>query len=121
MTELIIPSEPPALSKRKVRRLDHIARRSALSLLTQLKHGRITIIEGNHRHPFDQKSDVTSLQAEVSVHHPRFYSRILFGGNIGVAEAYMEGLWSADDLTAVMRILALNRQTAAITDFSPLK
>lgn len=119
MTELIIPSQAPDLSKRRERRLDHIARRSVLSLLTQLKHGRMTIIEGNHRHPFGQKSDVTSLQAEVSVHHSHFYSRILFGGSIGAAEAYMEGLWSADDLTAVMRILALNRQTAAIMEKGP--
>jgi cyclopropane-fatty-acyl-phospholipid synthase len=32
------------------------------------------------------------------------------GGSIGAAEAYMEGLWSADDLTMVMRILALNQK-----------
>ena len=121
MTELIIPSEAPDLSKRKERRLDQIARRSVLSLLTQLKHGRMTILEGNHRYLFGQKSDVTSLQAEVSVYHPHFYSRILFGGSIGAAEAYMEGLWSADDLTAVMRILALNRQTAGIMEKGPVR
>jgi len=113
MTELIIPSEAPALGELKERKLDHIARRSVLSLLTKLKHGRITIIEDHHRYPFGEKSDTSSLQAEVTVHHSQFYSRILFGGSIGAAEAYMEGLWSADDLTTVMRIVALNRQAAA--------
>ena len=121
MTELIIPSRAPDLSTLKVRRLDHIARRSVLSLLTQLKHGRLTIIEGNHRHPFGQKSDTAPLQAEVSVHHPHFYSRILFGGSIGAAEAYMERLWSADNLTAVMRILALNRQAAVNMEKGPAR
>jgi len=121
MTELIIPSRAPDLSTLKVRRLDHIARRSVLSLLTQLKHGRLTIIEGNHRHPFGQKSDTAPLQAEVNVHHPHFYSRILFGGSIGAAEAYMERLWSADDLTAVMRILALNRQAAVHMEKGPAR
>ncbi len=53
------------------------------------------------------------MQADVTVHHSQFYSRILFGGSIGAAEAYMEGLWSADDLTAVMRILALNQKAFA--------
>jgi cyclopropane-fatty-acyl-phospholipid synthase len=113
MTELIIPSEAPALGELKERKLDQIARRSVLSLLTKLKHGRMTIVEGNHRHPFGEKSDASSLQADVSVHHSQFYSRILFGGSIGAAEAYMEGLWSTDDLTVVMRILALNQQAFA--------
>jgi len=113
MTELIIPSEGPALSELKERKLDRIARRSVFSLLTKLKHGRITIVEGNHRHRFGEKSGTSSLKAEVRVQHSQFYSRILFGGSIGAAEAYMEGLWSADDLTALMRIVALNRQAAA--------
>jgi cyclopropane-fatty-acyl-phospholipid synthase len=38
------------------------------------------------------------------------FTRILFGGSIGAAEAYMQGLWSADALTMVMRILALNQK-----------
>ena len=113
MTELIIPSEAPALNQLKERKLDRIARRSVLSMLTHLKHGRITIIEGHQRYTFGEKSDTSSLQAEVSVQHSQFYSRILFGGSIGAAEAYMEGLWTADNLTAVMRIVALNRQAAA--------
>ncbi|MEX1330248.1 MAG: cyclopropane-fatty-acyl-phospholipid synthase family protein [Desulfobacterales bacterium] len=121
MTELIIPSQAPDLSKLKERRLDHLARRYVFSLLTKLKHGRMTIIEGHHRHPFGEKSDTTSLQAELRVHHPHFYSRILFGGSIGAAEAYMEKLWSTDDLTAVMRILALNRQAAVNMEKGPAR
>ena len=113
MTELIIPSQAPPLGDLKERKLDHIARRSVLTLLAKLKHCRIKIIEGNDRHPFGEKSDTSSLQADVNVHHSQFYSRILFGGSIGAAEAYMEGLWSTDDLTAVMRILALNQQAFA--------
>ena len=113
MTELIIPSEAPALNELKERKLDHIARKAVLSLLNKLKHGRMTIIEGNQRTPFGEKSPTSSLQADVTVHHSQFYSRILFGGSMGAAEAYMERLWSTDDLTAVMRILALNQQAFA--------
>ena len=113
MTELIIPSEAPALSELKERKLDHIARKAVLSLLNKLKQGRITIIEDHQRTPFGQKSNASSLQADVTVHHSQFYSRILFGGSIGAAEAYMERLWSTDDLTVVMRILALNQQAFA--------
>ena len=86
MTELIIPSEAPALSELKERKLDQIARRSIFSLLTKLKHGRITIIEDHHRYSFGEDSDTSSFQAEVTVHHSHFYSRILFGGSIGAPE-----------------------------------
>ncbi len=110
MTELIIPSEAPNLSQLKERKLDRIARQAVLSLLSKLKHGRIMIIESNHRKSFGEASQTSALQAEISVHHSQFYSRILFGGSIGAAEAYMERLWSADDLTVVMRILALNQK-----------
>ncbi len=113
MTELIIPSEAPALSELKERKVDHIARKAVLSLLNKLKQGRITIIEDDQRTPFGDKSNTSSLQADVTVHHSQFYSRILFGGSMGAAEAYMERLWSTDDLTAVMRILALNQQAFA--------
>ena len=110
MTELIIPAEAPDLNELKERRLDRIARRAVLSLLKRLAHGRITLIENSHRHHFGKDSDRFSLQAVISVHHPQFYTRIFFGGSIGAAEAYMEGLWSAEDLTMVMRILALNQK-----------
>jgi cyclopropane-fatty-acyl-phospholipid synthase len=109
MAELIIPSEAPALSEIKERKLDHLARNALLSLLEKLKHGRITIVENNQRFVSGELTASSPLQAEITVHHPRFYSRILFSGSIGAAEAYMEGLWSADDLTTVMRIMALNQ------------
>ncbi|MGB5749875.1 MAG: cyclopropane-fatty-acyl-phospholipid synthase family protein, partial [Desulfobacterales bacterium] len=110
MTELIIPSEAPALGELKERRLDQTARKTVLSLLNKLQHGRITIIEDNHRYAFGEESPTAVLKADICVYHSQFYSRILFGGSIGAAEAYMEGLWSADDLTMVMRILAINQK-----------
>ena len=113
MVELIIPSEAPALSELKERKSDHIARRTVFSLLNKLRYGRIEIIEGKHRYLFGEESHPSSLRAIITVHHSQFYSRILFSGSLGAAEAYMEGLWTADDLTMVMRILALNQKASA--------
>ena len=110
MTELIIPSVAPAPNDLKERRLDRIARKTVLSLLKRLTHGRITIIEKGQRYAFGEESKQPSLQTAITVNHPRFYTRIFFGGSIGAAEAYMEGLWTADNLTIVMRIMALNQK-----------
>jgi cyclopropane-fatty-acyl-phospholipid synthase len=109
MTDRIIPAEAPALDALKESKLDRIARRTVLSLLNHLKFGRIRVIEGRQRFVSGKASTPSPLQATVFVHHPLFYSRILFSGSIGAAEAYMEGLWSADDLTTVMRIIVRNQ------------
>jgi cyclopropane-fatty-acyl-phospholipid synthase len=44
------------------------------------------------------------------VHDPRFYGEIAFGGSIGAGEAYMLGYWTADNLTNVIRLMAVNQQ-----------
>jgi len=110
MTELIIPAEAPDLNELKGRWIDIQARRAIFVLLKRLVRGQITLVENNQRYRFGDKSDQSHLQAVIKVHHPQLYSRIFFGGSIGAAEAYMEGFWSADDLTTVMRILAVNQK-----------
>jgi cyclopropane-fatty-acyl-phospholipid synthase len=110
MTELIIPAEAPDLNALKERWIDIQARRAIFALLKRLVRGQITLVENRQRYRFGEESDQSTLQAVITVHHPQLYSRIFFGGSIGAAEAYMEGFWSADDLTTVMRILALNQK-----------
>ena len=113
MTELIIPAEAPDLAELKARPIDRIARRALLSLLKKMAYGRITLVENDQRLDFGQDSGRFALQAAITVRHPQFYTRIFFGGSIGAAESYMAGLWSADDLTTVMRLLALNQKAFA--------
>ena len=110
MTELIIPAEAPDLNDLKERRTDRFARRAIFALLKKLQRGRITLVESGSSHHFGEQTKRFPLQAVITVHHPQLYSRIFWGGSIGAAEAYMEGFWSADDLTTVMRILALNQK-----------
>ncbi|WP_061008072.1 cyclopropane-fatty-acyl-phospholipid synthase family protein [Vibrio sp. CUB2] len=46
--------------------------------------------------------------ATIEVKHPGFYSRLLQGGSIAAGEAYMDGWWDSPDLTALMKLMALN-------------
>lgn len=50
------------------------------------------------------------LSATVVVHHPRFYRRVVLGGGLGAAEAWMDGDWTCDDLTTLIRILLRHRE-----------
>ncbi|MGD9011855.1 MAG: hypothetical protein PVF62_05640, partial [Desulfobacterales bacterium] len=108
MTTSIIPSDSPALENIQSRPTDGLARKFLFGILQKLKRGKITVLEGSHRHVFGQTSSAYPLEAVINVYHPRFYSKAILGGSIGTAEAYMIGLWSADDLTTALRIMALN-------------
>ena len=48
------------------------------------------------------------IAATIEGKHPGFYSRILQGGSIAAGEAYMDGWWDSPDLTALMKLMALN-------------
>jgi cyclopropane-fatty-acyl-phospholipid synthase len=111
MTTSIIPSDSPALENIQSRPTDGLARKFLFGILQKLKRGKITVLEGSHRHVFGQTSSAYPLEAVINVYHPRFYSKAILGGSIGTAEAYMIGLWSADDLTTALRIMALNRDS----------
>ena len=103
--QLQIPAHP----KPKPHFLDGIAARLVKSRLASLEHGSITLIHDGGAESFGQLTARCSLQAKVRVNDPRFFSEIAFGGSIGAGEAYMQGYWSTDDLTALMRILLQNR------------
>ena len=90
--------------------LDALARRAVRDRLAGIEHGSLTLVEGDHAANFGQTTERCGSSATVRVHDPRFYSEIAFGGSIGAGEAYMQGCWSADDLTAAMRILLQNRE-----------
>jgi cyclopropane-fatty-acyl-phospholipid synthase len=87
--------------------LTRCARKVVLSRLAEIERGRITLIEGAERYTFGSGEE---LRAALTVCDPTFYTDIAFGGSIGAAESYMSGFWSSDDLTALIRIIILNRK-----------
>jgi len=88
----------------------NLMRRLLLRRLRGLRHGRIIIEEGGKREPFGQPTESCPLSVTVRVHDPAFYTDLALGGSVGAGEAYMDGLWSADDLTALIRIIARNEE-----------
>lgn len=55
-------------------------------------------------------------RVRVEVHQPRFWKRVLLGGQIGAGEAYMDGDWLTDDLPGLVRIVVRNGQIMAGLD-----
>ena len=99
------PSAPGALS----RSLEAMAERTLRSRLAALEHGQITIVDGARRDTYGRATPRCALHATVQVRDRRFYSEVTFGGSVGAGESFMAGDWTADDLTALVRILLVNR------------
>lgn len=91
-----------------LRSLDTLAKRAVLGKLTQLRGGRLVIVEGGERHRFGTASEELAEPIVVHVHDPRFYSDLAFGGSVGAGEGYMYGRWTTSQLVELVRLLVLN-------------
>jgi cyclopropane-fatty-acyl-phospholipid synthase len=85
--------------------LDGLARKLVLDRMQHLEVGCLSISDEFERRTFGGRGD---LSASITIADSRFYRSVAFGGALGAAEAYMQGYWTCDDLTAVVRILVRN-------------
>lgn len=84
-------------------------KRRLLGQLTRLRHGHLTLIDGSERYHFGSVTPDEPLRACVRVGNGDVYRQMALGGSVGSAEAYMDGAWDCDDLTALIRIMVRNR------------
>jgi cyclopropane-fatty-acyl-phospholipid synthase len=89
--------------------IDAWAERAVIAALDRLRHGRLFLqLRGTTREFGVGAEPVASLR----VHHPRFFRRVLSGGEIGLGDAYMDGDWSTPDLVALVRLMLANQHVA---------
>jgi cyclopropane-fatty-acyl-phospholipid synthase len=90
--------------------LQAIARKALLASLEQIRDGEVRLLDGNSTHRFGARTARCGLSATISVHDSEFYSLAAFGGTVGAGESYIQEHWRCDDLTALIRIMVVNRQ-----------
>jgi cyclopropane-fatty-acyl-phospholipid synthase len=78
-----------------------------LKALGRWRHGHVTL-----RLPDGQVAELgqagAAERAAAVVHDDAFFLRLIFGGELGAGEAYVDGLWDADDLTMLLRLFVRN-------------
>src|SRR5262245_58294174 len=91
--------------------MDHTAEALFLKMCSVVNEGllEVTLPNGNH-YVFRGLHD--GPRAKVRINDPSAYARLIRGGEIGLGESYMEGLWQTDDLTAVLTLGIVNRKYA---------
>ena len=100
MTDPVFALEPD------VPRNMRLARWLLFRLLSGLREGSLTVREGAQTFHFGDPA--AALRAEARVCTPEVYWRLLTGGSLAAAEAWMDGDWESHQLTALLQILARN-------------
>lgn len=111
LTDTIIPvvrTEPQA---HRAGLMDNLARSLVLRGLERIRVGRIEVIESGTRRTFGDEKTPNDQRAGIIVNDPRFYRALAWGGTLGAGEAYIDNLWTCDDLTTLMRILLRNEDS----------
>ena len=85
-----------------------LSTRLAYKLLGQIRRGSLTVVNAGITQTFGQ--DDAGLNCIVRIHDQAVFRKLIRGGSVGAAEAYMDGDWSTDDLTSVIRLFLQNRQ-----------
>ena len=79
-----------------------------INLFDKIESGRLTfrLPDGSLRHFGDRNSP---HHAHMIIHDYHFFKDAVLGGDVGLGEAYMKGLWDADDIPSLFSILIRNR------------
>lgn len=119
MSDSIIPKDASFNLTESPGFLDQWAKKIITHLLSSIKWGRINLIADKEKALFGQSPVNDQPEITLEVLHPRFYSMVLFGGSVGLAEAYILGLWKCSDLTDMIRILVRNLPVLERAEYGP--
>ncbi len=84
------------------------ARSVLLKGFARIAEGMLHFIDGDQRLSFGTSRPGADLEATVRVLDPRFYGDLVFGGSIAGGETFLNGYWSCDNLTALLRLTLRN-------------
>jgi len=87
-----------------------LGRSLLLKQLAKLSDGEVIVRDSGKQLKFGARTERCALSATITVENSQFYADAAFGGTTGAGEAYINGLWRCDDLTALVRIMVVNRQ-----------
>jgi len=99
----------PLLTARDIARLSGLGgwMRAALGIVAHISRGALIITVPDGR-KFRFEGPSPGETGAIIVQDKNFARRLLLGGGIGFAEAYMDGQWDTPDLRTLLRVIANN-------------
>ena len=87
--------------------LDRALRQRLLATLDGLQGGTVTVRDALGTVTVGEPG--AGLAVAMDISDPGFYRALAANGSVGAGEAYMDGLWTCDDLVGLVRLLVRNR------------
>lgn len=116
MSDMSVTGKCEMVSGDRATTIERMCAVAVRRLLGRLQHGELRVHDGREWMTFGRRDAECDLAAEVSIRSPRTYRAVTLGGFNGLAEAYFDGAWACDDLTALFRIFVRNADVMAGTD-----
>jgi cyclopropane-fatty-acyl-phospholipid synthase len=82
------------------------AKTAVFRMLGKMRHGSLEVICPERSWLFGEAN--ADLQACITIHDERFFSRVLWGGDDAAGDSWVDGDWSSPDPVAVVRLAARN-------------
>jgi len=98
------PAHEPSATPWTVR----LARKLVTQQLRELAIGELIMVEHGTRKRFGRAG--SELAVTVEILSENVWTDIAFGGTVGAGEAYINGYWRCDNLTALVRIMVVNAE-----------
>jgi len=112
-----VSHDPMTIQRTPSNAIQRICMRSVLKWLKKFKAGTLTVTLPN-QNQYEFGEPESSLAAHLEIHDYNFFPKLALSGDIGLGEGYMEGLWSSDDMAAVLRIIVRNLNAGDKKKFS---
>ncbi|MEM7517926.1 MAG: cyclopropane-fatty-acyl-phospholipid synthase family protein, partial [Planctomycetota bacterium] len=102
----LLPRRRPILAARQS---GGLIARAVRTRLERLEHGVLHVLADGERYTFGKPvGEGPTLEAEIEIVDPAFWSSVATRGSVGAGESYIRGHWRTDDLAALMRLFARN-------------
>lgn len=92
--------------------LDSLAEQAVWRALEGIARGTLIVNAPSGERVFGHDGDEPAL---LQIHTPRFFRRVVSGGEVGLGEAYMDGDWTTPDLVGLVRLMLANRDVLGRT------
>ena len=102
-----VRERPVAAKPRRARRLESLGRAIVERALSRVGTGRITVIDTPAGRELRSRAEAGPA-VTLHIHDPAFYTAAAFGGSVGIAESYIEGHWTTDDLAGLIEVITAN-------------
>lgn len=79
-----------------------------LSLLARMRHGRLDLVVPGGQ-VFSFAGDLPGPDAAIHLGDWQVFDEVRRSGDVGFAQAYLDGRWQTPDLRALLELIALNR------------